>query len=143
MGRGEEEETACGHDRPMRRSASRKFRLRTRSQVTDPLAVVSDGNGRATDQPVHSSDASLGPSPVIISTVTYAHVVHVLAIYRLPRELRLSESRGKYASFVEESCKTGEREHDAPYVHSLREANEIPRHNSCARPDEDPLRFPL
>lgn len=142
MGRGEEEETACGHD-PMRRSASRKFRLRMRSQVTDPLAVVSDGNGRATDQPVHSSDASLGPSPVIISTVTYAHVVHVLAIYRLPRELRLSESRGIYASFVEESCETGERERDAPYVYSLWETNEIPRYNSYARPDEDPLRFPL
>jgi len=78
-------------DRPMRRRTSRKFRLQTRPQVTDPLAVVSDGNGRATERPVHPSGASFGPSPAIISAVTYAHVVHVLAIYR-PAGLSLSLS---------------------------------------------------
>lgn len=30
--------------------AARKFRLRKRSRVIDPLAVVSDGNGRASEQ---------------------------------------------------------------------------------------------
>lgn len=33
----------------------------------------------------------LGPSPAIISTVTYVHVVHVLTICRLLRELRLNK----------------------------------------------------
>lgn len=51
-------------------SAARKFWLQTRPRVTDPLAVVSAGNGRSTDRPVHPSDASLGPSPAIIPTVT-------------------------------------------------------------------------
>lgn len=117
-------------DRPMRRSASRKFRLRTRSQVTNPLAVVSDGNGRATD---HPSDASLGPSPAIISTVTYAHVVHVLAIYRLPRELRLSESQGKYVSFTEESRDAG-RARAWCTVRALAMWSKFRGRNSYARP---------
>lgn len=125
--RGGEEAPVCmrprtgSGDRPMRRSASRKFRLRTRSQVTNPLAVVSDGNGRATDHQSIRPTHRLGPSPAIISTVTYAHVVHVLAIYRIPRELRLSESRGKYVPFTEESRDAGER--DAPYVRLLWDRN--------------------
>lgn len=79
------------------------------------------------ERPTIRRDASFGPSPAIISTVTYAHVVHVLAIYRLPRELRLSESQGKYVSLTEESHDAGEREPDASYVQSLRDAIEIPR----------------
>lgn len=79
------------------------------------------------ERPTIRRDASFGPSPAIISTVTYAHVVHVLAIYRLPRELRLGESEGKYVSLKEESHDAGEREPDASYVHSLRDAIEIPR----------------
>lgn len=68
---------------PTRWNGPRKFRLaRKRSRVIDPLAVVSDGNGRASeqasnraieqssnrahDQPVHPSDARFGPSPGII-----------------------------------------------------------------------------
>lgn len=61
------------------------------------------------ERPTIRRDASFGPSPAIISTVTYAHVVHVLAIYRLPRELRLGESEGKYVSLTEESHDAGER----------------------------------
>jgi hypothetical protein len=89
-------------------AVSRKFRLQTRLQVINlALAVVSDGNGRATDRPVHTSGASFGPSPAIISTVTYAHVVHVLVIYRLPvSPARIAgESRGKYASFTRKAVR--------------------------------------
>jgi len=104
--------------------AARKFRLQTRPQVTDPLAVVSDGNGRATERPVHPSGASFGPSPAIISAVTYAHVVHVLAIYRprpglspsLPRSFSVgspdpSRVTRKICLVYEES---GARARDAP-----------------------------
>lgn len=83
----------------------------SRLQVIDPLVVVSDGNGRATDRPVHTSGASFGPSPAIISTVTYAHVVHVFAIYRLPvSPARIAgESRGKYASFTRKAVRARAR----------------------------------
>lgn len=105
--------------------ARRKFR-QTRSQVTDPLAMVSDGNGRATDRPLHPSDASLGPSPAIISTVTYVRArstrARNISSPGLPREDRYGESRGKYASFTEENYTC---------VNSLRDAHRA-RSKFCA-----------
>jgi len=84
-----------------RRSAIRKFRLRTRSQVIDPLVVVSDGNGQATDHPSVRRIVRSFTRHYLDCYVRARR--HVLAIYRLLHELRLSESRGKYASFAEKS----------------------------------------
>lgn len=91
----------------------RKFRLRKRSQVIDPLAVVSDGNGRAsrasraieqssnratehtTSRTTSSSihDARFGPSPGIIPSVTYSHVYYTCPQYVRRPFLRIAISQ--------------------------------------------------